>query len=259
MLMSHRMLFKGLSLALCCVAGTMATGCEKTRINELEPIGLVEVGSQAKLAEPKMILVVPYVVNGEDVKLDSGPLQQILRRRNIVSASDQEKELIEKLTRNLAQGMVNEFQKAGYQAKLVEAESDAHPGQLVVDGTITSADAGNTAKRKAIGFGKGAAKVSAVTRVIYMKGKQPVEVMLFSSEGETSKKPGAAVTMGGSTAVRGATAAASAGAGAVVEAGDNVEGVAHKSGRELAEKILADFPKLGWPSDKTAPTQEAGK
>jgi hypothetical protein len=225
------------------MAGAMVlSGC-KTHVNELEPVTLGE----EKVAEPSMILVVPYTVSREDVKLDAGPLQRILRRTEIVDAQEQEAELIEKLSRNLAQGMVDQFQNAGYNAKLVERDSDASNGELVVDGMFTSVDAGNTAKRMMVGFGAGAAKVRAVTRVIYIKGNKHLQVMMFSSEGESTKKPGAAVGMGSGAAVAGASAAA----GGVSEGMNNAEGVAHKSGRDLADKILTDFPKLGWRANKT--------
>ncbi len=249
--MSKHKLSLGLSLCGCALLATavlMLGGCKKTQINELEPVAM----TQEKLAEPGEILVVPYAVSREDVKLDSGPLRRILRRVEIVDADEEEKELIEKLSRNLAQGMVDQFQKAGYQAKLVKSDSDAIPGALVVDGIFTSVDAGNTAKRTAIGFGAGAAKVRAVTRVVYMKGKTAVQVMNFSSDGQTMKKPGAVTGMGSGAAVAGATAAAGA---ASEEVMNNAEGVAHKSGRDLAEKILTDFPRLGWPASKV----EAGK
>ncbi len=236
-----------LSMAGCVLlaaGGVMLTGCKKTQINELEPVGL---STSQKLDEPRTILVVPYAVNNENVKLDSGPLKRILRRTTIIDATEEEKELVHKLTHNLAQGMVDQFKKAGYDAKVVAAESDATAGNLVVDGTLTQVDAGNTARRTAIGFGAGKAMVRAVTRVVYMEGKTPVQVMTFSSDGETMKKPGAVTTMGGSAVVTGASAAAGA---ASEETANNAESVAHKSGRDLADEILASFPKLGWPASK---------
>jgi hypothetical protein len=232
------------ALGLVSLAGV---GCNKTQISEIDPVSL----SSEKLPEPKRVLVTVFSVDGEAVKLDDGPLKKMLRRREIINPDDEEQELVNKLSHALAKGMVDQFNDAGYSASLVDTTGSARNGDLVITGNFTAIDAGSTAKRAIIGFGAGAAKVQAHTDVVYVKSGSDVRVMSFDSRGESNKKPGAVTTMGASTAIQ----AAGAAAGAASETGNNPQGVAHKSGRDLADKILADFPRLGWPANKNQPAQ----
>ena len=107
----------------------------------------------------------------------------------------------QKLIDLMANSLVKEFSKAGYQAKRLQpGEATPHQG-LYLSGTFTEFDRGNRAKRALIGFGSGAAKIEVGVRITDLS-KTDQETMYSASARKTSGKAPGAVVMPSLTPVK---------------------------------------------------------
>ena len=112
---------------------------------------------------------------------------------------------------------------------------------LAVQGDFLLIDDGNRARRMAIGLGAGASKVEAHVEC-YLK--QPAENVLlteFKAISQSSRKPGAAETMGAGAAPEAAAAVSGA-----TELKQGAEGDAGRMAKAIAKEVTKTLKSQGW-------------
>jgi hypothetical protein len=96
-----------------------------------------------------------------------------------------------------------------------------------------------------IGFGAGATEITAHTQVYMGMPAGPVVVREFETKAESSRTPGAAVTMGAGAAI-GAGAAVGGAATGVGETQAGVDADARRAAKGLAKQLTEFFVSQGW-------------
>jgi Domain of unknown function (DUF4410) len=208
-----------------------------------------------KLAKPTQTLVYDFSVPPDAVTIDDsaagrlsdrGPLH---RMRGDAGQNSDPTAVAARVQSTFSQQLVKALQKTAIPTTAATtATPDAQPQTLVVRGEFTSVDEGNKTKRIMIGFGRGASDVKAHTTVTLMTATGPVVLGEFNLNSASGKKPGAAATMGASSAGE-ATAA-----GDATDRKATVEGDAARMAKAVAKEIQNLMAGQQW---IPAPTQSA--
>ncbi len=221
------------------------TGCAPTHV---KPVDSYE---GAQLGKPDLVIVEDFAVNPSEVKLDSGLRSRLTSLFSSASSQQREDETGRKVASAITASLVDEIRKMGLNA--VAADDGAAASgtrRLRVEGQIVSIDEGNATRRNLIGFGAGRSGVDVLSQIYYDEtGTGGRLLESFEADAESSRKPGAAVTMGaGAAADRAATsAAASTGLGAYSEmTSADVGAEGKRIGRELAKHLETLFARQGW-------------
>jgi hypothetical protein len=209
----------------------------------------------AKLAKPVQTVVYDFTVPPDAVTpadtaagrhADRGPLH---RMRGDAGQNSDPTAVAAKVQSTFTQQLVKALQKTAIPTTAATAATpDAQPQTLVVRGEFTSVDEGNKTKRIMIGFGRGASDVKAHTTVTLITATGPVVLGEFNLNSASGKKPGAAATMGASSAGE-ATAA-----GDATDRKATVEGDAARMAKAVAKEIQNLMAGQQW---IPAPTQSA--
>jgi hypothetical protein len=207
------------------------------------------VGSPTSLPKPERIAVYDFVVAANDVSPNNAPLSRLMRA---VGSSQTADEL--KVGRSVANTLSVELVAALRDLQIpVERASTAPVADrtLAIEGQFISIDEGNRLRRVAIGLGAGASDVRTHTQLYLGTPAGPRLVDEFETEAGSSRKPGAAVTMGASSAVSAGAAASRAAVGGVqaaTEPQDTAEADAKRTAAELAKRVKQIFVDRGWSS-----------
>lgn len=197
------------------------------------------------LTRPERVVVYDFAVPSGEVKLDSGPGARLLRRLGGDSQAEEQAKVGREVAANFADELVKAIGELGLPAERAPRSPSPAAGTLAVDGQFVSIDEGNRARRMVVGFGAGATEVSALVQVYLGMPAGPVLVHELEAKGESSKKPGAAVTMGAGAAA-GAAAAAGGAVNAGLETRATVEADARRAAREVAKGLGELFARQGW-------------
>ena len=237
-----RRLGLGWALALGFALAGLA-GCARTSVEQVE---VKAVG----MPKPQLIVVHDFSVSATDVALDRG---LVARFREAVSLTPQEEQRLkieQEVAGVLATHLVKELAELGIPTVRAGTAPLLTGPTLSVEGQIVSIDEGNATRRNLIGFGAGRSGVDVLTQLYYDEtGNGGRLVESFEADAESSRKPGAAVTMGaGSAAGHVATsAAASTGLSAYSEmTSADVGAEGKRIGRELAKHLETLFTRQGW-------------
>lgn len=194
----------------------------------------------ASLARPTSIVVYNFAATDEEVKLNKSALNRV-RMRVSGKQDDEKTKLAHKVADDFSESLMKDLKKTGLPVtKGVKGELPPD-NSLAVQGDFQLIDEGNRARRMAIGLGAGASKVEAHVEC-YLK--QPAEnTMLteFIAASESSRKPGAAETMGA-----GAAPEVAAAAGGVTEMKQGAEGDADRMAKAIAKEIRKALKIRGW-------------
>ena len=114
-------------------------------------------------------------------------------------------------------------------------------GSLAVQGDFLAINEGNRTRRMAIGLGAGASEVAAHVECYLKQPGENVMVNEFKATSESSRKPGAAETVGAGAAPEVATAVSGA-----TEMKQNAEGDTGRMAKAVAREIAKTFAAQGW-------------
>jgi hypothetical protein len=207
------------------------------------------VDAPTSLPKPTRIAVYDFVVSANDVSPNNAPLSRLMR---VVGSSQTADEL--KVGRSVADALAVELVAALEGLQLPVDRAGTAPvadRTLAIEGQFVSIDEGNRLRRVAIGLGAGASDVRAHAQIYLGTPAGPRLLDEFETEASSSRKPGAAVTMGASSAVGAGMAAARAAEGGVQAATvpqDTAEADAKRTAAELAKRVQQIFADRGWTS-----------
>jgi hypothetical protein len=233
------------SRLLLLLAAVAIAGCAGASVNP-------GVNSQpASSGRPSTIYVYPLAVSAQDVTLNQGFFQKTYRN---LSGSDQDQsqlDLGKQTASALADEMVQQLQALGFVASRV-ARGTQVSGQnvLIVDGTFTDINQGNRLRRMVIGLGSGQSTLDAQVQVYQMANGNTQQIMDFSTEANSGKMPGAALTAPAGAAAGGAAAAASLGMNLAAGAGKTYTSamsvMAQRSAKQAVAYMSQYFANQEW-------------
>ena len=220
------------------------TACAPTKVEPLQSY------QGTSLPRPEIVIVTDFVTTPGEVTLDSGLGARLRNAVSGASASGRESDDDRQVTAAISKTLVEEIQKLGLPA--MHSYQPAPPSRgnaLIVGGQIASIDEGNRTKRNLIGLGAGHSEVKARSEVYYSTaaaGAQLIES--FDVDAQSSRKPGAAETMGvGAASGRAAESALmTAGTGAAPSLSGDVTADGERLAKELAKRLGELFASQGW-------------
>lgn len=226
-------LFGCLMLAGISYAQTPGTG--RVQIKPVESYS----GSKP-LPKPTGIVVYNLTASPEQVQLNQSRLNR-LRVQRSGNEQEQKTELANKIVNDLSDKLINELQKTGIPVTKGVAGEDPPADSLAVQGNFLVIDEGNKAKRMAVGLGAGASTVKVDIQCSLKQPAENVVLTKFEATSTSSKKPGAAETMGA-----GAAPEVAATVGGVTEYNQGAEGDADRMAKAIAKQIRKTMAAQGW-------------
>jgi hypothetical protein len=234
------MLTNARRLSLIAITLIIVAGCAPTTVR---PTGTSSAA--APLPRPDRVVVYDFAVSLDDIKLNTGPAARVRRMLGRESTSQEQAETGRKVADKFADELVKAIGEMGLPAERAPRTPGVPQRTLAVDGQFVSIDEGNRARRMVIGFGAGATEVNTHVQVYMGMPTGAVLVQEFETRAESSKKPGAAVTMGAGAAVGAGVAVGGAASGAL-ETQAGVEADARRTARALAKQLGELFTRQGW-------------
>jgi len=170
------------------------------------------VAAPATPARPARIVVYDFAVSSAEVTLNSSILAQTYRKAESNEGSPPPSRLAtgHAVAKDLSNALVKDLEGLGFTVEKLRRGTPVTGNVLIVDGAFLNVDEGNRLRRLAIGFGAGASKLDTRVNVYQTSDGVPHRVLEFGTHVESSKMPGAAVTMGAGAAAQGAVTAGSA-------------------------------------------------
>jgi len=228
-----------LRLSLLAAALTVVAGCAPTTVRQ------TGMQSAPPLPRPERVVVYDFAVSLDEIKLNAGPAARLRRALSGGSQSEAQAEVARQVAGKFSEELVKLINELGLPAERVPRGWKLPDKTLAVDGQFVSIDEGNRARRLIIGFGAGGTDVTAHVQLYMGRPAGPILVQEFETNAESSKKPGAAVTMGAGAAVGAGVAVAGAASGAL-ETQASVEADARRAAKALAERLGELFAEQGW-------------
>lgn len=221
-----------------------AAGCAPAKVSTVQGY------NGPPLPRPGMVVVTDFAAATDAVTLDRGLGARVRSAVNGTGDATRQSEDERKVADAIANALVKEIQARGLAAmRSNQLPLLSETDRLVVVGRILSIDEGNRTRRNVVGLGAGRSSVKARTEVYYVaRGGAPQLVESYDTTAESSRKPGAAETMGvGAASGRVASSAAvTAGTGAVPALSGDVEADGTRMGQAIAKQLSGFFTSQGW-------------
>ncbi len=192
------------------------------------------------LTKPASIVVYDFAVTPEDVKLNKSALNRV-RMRMSGNQQDEQTKLAHKVADDFSTSLIKDLQKTGFTVVKGTTGEPLPENSLAIQGEFLQVDEGNRTRRMAIGLGAGASKVAANVECYLQQGSGHTLVSQFQATSESSRKPGAAETMGA-----GAAPEIAAGVGGATEMKQNAEGDTGRMAKAIAKQITKNLTEQGW-------------
>ncbi len=228
-------------VALCLFALVALAACASTKVT----------GSQnyqgERLARPDRIIVHDFAATASDI-----PAWSTAASRSAAPSTPRTAKEIEtgrKLGAQVAKELVAEIRDMGLPAVLAAGQAP-DVGDIVISGYFESVDTGSAAKRLAIGFGSGGAKLTTQVEG-YLMTEQGLR-KLGSREiksGGGGKTPGIMVPLAVTIATANPIGLIVGGAvkvGGEVTGGTTIKGSAKRTAKKIGDELRAAFEKQGW-------------
>lgn len=215
-------------------------GCTRTDVQQKQGYG-----AAARLARPDVVVIHDYDASATDVKLDQGVLQRIKRMVGSDSTMAHQNADAAKLVDAVSAALAKKVGKLGFTVERAAgpAAGPAGSNQFNIAGQFLVIDEGNQTRRNIIGLGAGGSEVQAATQFSYQAaGAQPQMLQSFTATAKSSRKPGAAETLGAGAAV-GAVAASDV---ASENMGADVDSLGEKMADEIVKQLAALSKQQGW-------------
>jgi hypothetical protein len=237
-----------------CVAALLLAGCANSTMTGTQSV------SRGSPPRPTTVVVSDFVFASDVVALDRGFTARLERKIGSFPTHERKQRTAERVNDEIVATMVATLRETGLDAQPGSEEGlSLNDDALVVSGRLRAIDQGNRTQRNDIGFGAGRSDVVADMTVLRLSGGGKKQLLNFTAQAQSGRKPGAAVTAP-VAATRGAAIAAAlaAGGAAAEKLSADVEAQARKLGRAAGEKIVAYAQEQGWleKADATAAPPE---
>lgn len=220
------------------VAWAQTPGTGRIEIKSLESY------SGKPLQKPSSIVVYDMATDPNEVALNQSRLNRMRLRRS-GDADEQKTAIAQSVVDRFSDTLVKELQKAGIPVSRASTGGEPPNGSLAVQGNVLLIDEGNKAKRMAVGLGAGASTVKLNVECFLKEPSKNLVVTKFEATSKSSRKPGAAETMGA-----GAAPEVAATVGGVTEMNQNAEGDTERLAKAIAKQIKKSMMAQGWiPAD----------
>jgi hypothetical protein len=235
--MAKHFLIFGLAIACLgvCLCGAQAPGTGRVHVQPIQ-----SYSGNPPLARPTAIVVYNFATTPEEVTLNSAALNRA-RMRVSGQADDEKAKLAKKIADEFSESLVKDLQKTGLAVSRGLAGDLPPEGSLAVQGDFLQIDEGNRARRMAIGLGAGSSKVAAHVECYLRQHAENTMVAEFKATSESSRKPGAAETMGAGAAPEAAAAVSGA-----TELKQGAEGDTDRMAKAVSKQITKALAAQGW-------------
>lgn len=214
-------------------------GCAQTGVR------LVGHTVETKLPTPARILVYDFAVEPNDVREYQGIMRQ---QPSIKDPLERQRLIAQVVSNTLTSELIGGLRHLGMKAERAAPGTEPGETDLLIDGRFLRVDEGSPLRRLVIGMGSGTSRVE--TRVQLFQGTQLRKLLEFTTHSESSKMPGAALTMPatvaapiGASIALGAASAASTG---FKPDSAEVVPMAGSSGDQAVRYLSEFFAKQGW-------------
>jgi hypothetical protein len=197
--------------------------------------------SSRNLPKPDIVIVQPFAVAPDEVKMDRGLSAEMQQAMRGTSRSAQEQQAGQQVSEAIAHKLADHIRDLGLQAQVGTTAPAGATRPLIITGQLVSIDEGNRTERMVIGFGLGRSDVRARAQVHASGVPQPV--LQIEVDAKSGLKPGvvAAGPMG-LTAV-----AVNVGLGVVSEAASaDVVADADRAAAGISKQLATYFGQQGW-------------
>lgn len=233
-------------LPLAFLALSTLAGCASPAQNTASYVAPPTQGG-ARLPRPQTVFVYDFTVNPRTIQLDSGMKAKIESLTQ--SAEDPaaaRRALAREVQTAISETLVSAIDKMGLSAEPAGTRAP-RPGDVLIEGQILRADAGNSARRAIIGFGAGESTVYASAAVLQLGADGQLHpLQSYDARANSGHTPGLALGAAGAAAGHVAMAVAGATAGTIKR---DRTGLA-KDGENLAKKVATNigafFATEGW-------------
>jgi Domain of unknown function (DUF4410) len=168
---------------------------------------------------PMSVVIYPFAVDPEEIELNRGFLAQAYRAVSTTDDDERQAEIADDISQSICLTVAADLTEKGYNAicqkRGVAPSSD---NVIVVDGEFKDITEGNRLSRTVIGFGAGASTLNTDVFVIQLAQGTTKQIMQFSTQADSGKMPGVAVTGAPGAAAGGTAALASLGANVTMSA-----------------------------------------
>lgn len=223
------------TLMLPCLVSAQMPGTGRVHIKSIRLYS-----GASPLTKPTEIVVYNFAATPEEVELNRSVLNRV-RMRVTGEANDEKTKLAHKIVNDFSESLIKDLQKLGLPVSRGVAGELPPDHSLAVQGDFLLIDEGNRTRRMAIGLGAGASKVMAHVECYLRQPEKNVMVSEFSATSESSRKPGAAETIGAGAAPEVATAVSGA-----TELKQSTEGDTGRMAKVIAKEIAKTFVAQGW-------------
>jgi len=223
-------------------AFALLSGCAPTNVTPVQPY------QGAQMPRPELVVVTDFLASPDTVKVDTGIGARLRNRLSGTSQATQQSEDDRKVTAKISQVLTTQINKLGF-ATVHGNDPTSWQGnrRLIVGGEILSIDEGNRTRRNVIGLGAGKSEIQARADVYYSTGAgEPRFLQSFAADAQSSRKPGAAETMGVGAATGRAAESAAVGVGAGAAMSGDVDADSERMAKAMAEQLAGFFARQGW-------------
>jgi hypothetical protein len=229
--------FRRFSLALAlaaCISSAQTPGTGRIKIKPLQSY------SGGPLSKPTAIVVYNFAATADEVKLNKAVLNRA-RMAMSGAAGDEKTKLAHKIVDDFSQSLIKDLEKKGLPVSRGVAGEPAPENSLAIQGDFLLIDEGNRARRMAIGLGAGSSKVEAHVECYLTQPDRNLIINEFQAISQSSRRPGAAETMGAGAAPAAAAAVSGAGQFKQGSAGDT-----DRMAKAIAKEITKTLIAQGW-------------
>jgi hypothetical protein len=219
-------------------------GCSHTKATNIQQ------SSSGALSKPTRILVQDFSVSSEAVKTSSTPLAKLKDMTSSDNGQSEKLALQKEVGSALSDELMDRMKKLGFDVARADAGKQPSSREIIVTGTITNVDEGNSVRRAIIGFGAGQSSVDSDVMIL---GAGNQKLLSFKAHSDSGNAPGAAATAGVGAAAEAGTAATAATSVARAGAKAYQSASAHQASN-LADRISDEFETYaknqGWIAEK---------
>lgn len=229
-----------------------ANGIHRTSWHATAMVGVLLLGActsaettssdtSQKLPKPDIVIVQPFAVAPDEVKLDAGLSAEVQQAMRGTSRSAQEQQAGQHVAAAIVQKLATHISDLGLPAQVGMAAPAGAQRPLIISGQLVSIDEGNRTERMVIGLGLGRSDVRALAQVHAAGVPQPV--LQIEVDAKSGLKPGvvAAAPMGL------AAVAVNVGLGVVSEAASaDVVADADRAAAGISKQLASYFGQQGW-------------
>jgi len=208
----------------------------------------------ARLPRPDVVIVTDFLASPDEVRVDRGIGARLRNTISGTPVSVQQSEDDRRVTAKIAKVLVEEIGNLGLPAvQSNDPTARTGVGKLIVGGEVLSIDEGNRTRRNLIGLGAGKSDVQARVDLYYSTNAgEPRFIESFAADAESSRRPGAAETMGVGAAIGRAVETSAVGAGAAVANKGDVEADSERMAKAIARQLAGFFVAQGWIPEASA-------